>query len=71
MELTAASRDSVPLNRLLTPAFFHSDRRPTRPSTRHPATPEEIADAIVYLASDNAGFVHGVVLPVVGGRAAV
>jgi NAD(P)-dependent dehydrogenase (short-subunit alcohol dehydrogenase family) len=37
----------------------------------HPATPEEIADAIVYLASDNASFVHGAVLPVDGGRAAV
>lgn len=37
----------------------------------HPATPEEIADAIVYLASDSASFVHGVVLPVDGGRAAV
>ena len=37
----------------------------------HPATPEEIADAIVYLASDNASFVHGVVMPVDGGRAAV
>jgi NAD(P)-dependent dehydrogenase (short-subunit alcohol dehydrogenase family) len=37
----------------------------------HPATPEEIADAIVYLVSDGASFVHGVVLPVDGGRAAV
>ncbi len=37
----------------------------------HPATPEEIADAIVYLASDSASFIHGVVLPVDGGRAAV
>ena len=37
----------------------------------HPATPEEIADAIVYLASDGASFVHGAVLPVDGGRAAV
>ena len=34
-------------------------------------TPEEIADAIVYLASDGASFVHGAVLPVDGGRAAV
>ena len=37
----------------------------------HIGTPEEIADAIVYLASENASFVHGVVLPVDGGRAAV
>ncbi len=37
----------------------------------HPATPEEIADAIVYLASDSASFIQGVVLPVDGGRAAV
>lgn len=37
----------------------------------HPATPDEIAEAIVYLASDRASFVHGVVLPVDGGRAAV
>jgi NAD(P)-dependent dehydrogenase (short-subunit alcohol dehydrogenase family) len=37
----------------------------------HPATPEEIADAIVYLASDGASFVHGAILPVDGGRAAV
>jgi NAD(P)-dependent dehydrogenase (short-subunit alcohol dehydrogenase family) len=37
----------------------------------HPATPEQIADAIVYLVSDAASFVHGAVLPVDGGRAAV
>ncbi|MET8809221.1 SDR family NAD(P)-dependent oxidoreductase [Streptomyces sp. NPDC004546] len=38
---------------------------------RRPAAPEEIAEAIAYLASDAAGFVHGAVLPVDGGRTAV
>ena len=36
-----------------------------------PATPEEIAEAIVFLASDRASFVHGAILPVDGGRTAV
>ncbi len=36
-----------------------------------PAAPEEIAEAIVYLASDRASFVHGAILPVDGGRVAV
>lgn len=36
-----------------------------------PATPREIAEAIGYLAGDTASFVHGVVLPVDGGRTAV
>jgi NAD(P)-dependent dehydrogenase (short-subunit alcohol dehydrogenase family) len=40
------------------------------PSGR-PGLPEEIASAIVYLASDEASFVHGAVLPVDGGRIAV
>ncbi|WP_433505312.1 SDR family NAD(P)-dependent oxidoreductase [Pseudonocardia halophobica] len=36
-----------------------------------PADPEEIAEAIVFLAGEEAGFVHGAVLPVDGGRIAV
>jgi NAD(P)-dependent dehydrogenase (short-subunit alcohol dehydrogenase family) len=33
--------------------------------------PQEIADAIVFLASDRSSFVHGALLPVDGGRIAV
>jgi NAD(P)-dependent dehydrogenase (short-subunit alcohol dehydrogenase family) len=36
-----------------------------------PAAPEEIAEAIVFLATERASFVHGAVLPVDGGRVAV
>jgi NAD(P)-dependent dehydrogenase (short-subunit alcohol dehydrogenase family) len=36
-----------------------------------PASPAEIAEAVVYLATDRSSFVHGVVLPVDGGRVAV
>jgi NAD(P)-dependent dehydrogenase (short-subunit alcohol dehydrogenase family) len=36
-----------------------------------PAAPQEIAEAIAYLAGDAASFVHGAVLPVDGGRTAV
>jgi NAD(P)-dependent dehydrogenase (short-subunit alcohol dehydrogenase family) len=36
-----------------------------------PAAPEEIAEAIVFLASDRASFIHGAILPVDGGRTAV
>jgi NAD(P)-dependent dehydrogenase (short-subunit alcohol dehydrogenase family) len=35
------------------------------------AAPKEIAEAIAYLVSDAASFVHGAVLPVDGGRTAV
>jgi NAD(P)-dependent dehydrogenase (short-subunit alcohol dehydrogenase family) len=38
---------------------------------RRLGTAQEIASAIVYLASPGAGFIHGVVLPVDGGRVAV
>jgi NAD(P)-dependent dehydrogenase (short-subunit alcohol dehydrogenase family) len=36
-----------------------------------PGTAEEIAQAIVYLASEKSSFVHGAILPVDGGRIAV
>jgi len=36
-----------------------------------PGMPEEIASAVAYLASDEASFVHGALLPVDGGRVAV
>jgi NAD(P)-dependent dehydrogenase (short-subunit alcohol dehydrogenase family) len=36
-----------------------------------PAAPGEIADAIVFLATDRASFIQGAILPVDGGRTAV
>jgi NAD(P)-dependent dehydrogenase (short-subunit alcohol dehydrogenase family) len=36
-----------------------------------PAAPEEIAEAILFLATDRASFVQGAILPVDGGRTAV
>src|SRR5947209_8065593 len=36
-----------------------------------PATADEIAEAIVFLATDRASFIHGALLPVDGGRSAV
>ncbi|WP_280694199.1 SDR family NAD(P)-dependent oxidoreductase [Kitasatospora sp. GAS204B] len=36
-----------------------------------PGTAQEVAEAIVYLATDRSSFVHGAVLPVDGGRIAV
>ncbi|MFJ2580769.1 SDR family NAD(P)-dependent oxidoreductase [Kitasatospora aureofaciens] len=38
---------------------------------RRPGTAQEVADAIVFLATDRSSFVHGAVLPVDGGRIAV
>ena len=37
----------------------------------HPGAPDDLADAILFLASDAAKHIHGVVLPVDGGRLAV
>ncbi|MHB8268412.1 SDR family NAD(P)-dependent oxidoreductase [Bradyrhizobium sp.] len=36
-----------------------------------PAAPEEIAEAILFLATDRASFIQGAILPVDGGRTAV
>jgi NAD(P)-dependent dehydrogenase (short-subunit alcohol dehydrogenase family) len=38
---------------------------------RRPGTAEEMAEAIAFLATDRASFVHSAVLPVDGGRIAV
>jgi NAD(P)-dependent dehydrogenase (short-subunit alcohol dehydrogenase family) len=43
----------------------------SRLPARRAALPAEIAEAAVYLASDEANFVHGVTLPVDGGRTAI
>jgi NAD(P)-dependent dehydrogenase (short-subunit alcohol dehydrogenase family) len=37
----------------------------------HGATPDEIANAITFLASDEASFIYGAILPADGGRVAV
>jgi NAD(P)-dependent dehydrogenase (short-subunit alcohol dehydrogenase family) len=36
-----------------------------------PATVDEIAEAIEFLATDRASFIHGAILPVDGGRSAI
>ncbi len=36
-----------------------------------PGSPEEIAEAIVFPATDRSSFVHGAIVPVDGGRIAV
>ncbi|MGK5739438.1 SDR family NAD(P)-dependent oxidoreductase [Micromonospora sp. URMC 103] len=47
------------------------DQQAAQAPAGRPGSAEEIAEAIVYLASDRASFVHGAVLPVDGGRIAV
>ena len=36
-----------------------------------PAEPVEVADAVLFLASDEARYIHGAILPVDGGRSAI
>ncbi|MET7765546.1 SDR family oxidoreductase [Streptomyces sp. NPDC005393] len=47
------------------------DRAALAGPARRPGTAEEIAGAIVFLASEQSSFVHGAILPVDGGRVAV
>lgn len=39
--------------------------------SNNPGAADEIAEAIVFLATDHASFIHGAILPVDGGRTAV
>lgn len=47
------------------------DRAAAAGPAGRPGTPEEIAEAIIFLATGRASFAYGVVLPVDGGRLAV
>ncbi|HEX3616216.1 MAG TPA: SDR family NAD(P)-dependent oxidoreductase [Solirubrobacteraceae bacterium] len=47
------------------------DRLASTLPLRRPASAEEIANAIVYLASDDASFITGAIVPADGGRVAV
>ena len=61
---------------ILTPTDDDADEHPGEAMMRgtpagHSGTPEAIANAAVYLASDEAAFVHGTVIDVDGGRVGV
>ena len=43
----------------------------TQAPAGRPAMADEIAEAIVFLATDRAGFIHGAKLAVDGGRTAI
>ena len=44
---------------------------PSQPPLGRAGTPEDVAKAMLFLASDDAGFITGVALPVDGGRTIV
>ena len=47
------------------------DQLASQAPAARPADPKEIAQAIAYLTGEGASFVHGAILPVDGGRAAI
>jgi glucose 1-dehydrogenase len=59
----------------LSEAFYQapgvSERRAAMVPSRRVGTPEDIADVVLYLASDRAGYVNGADVAVDGGFAAV
>src|SRR6202008_4822423 len=52
-------------------AWRRSSQLAAQAPAGRPARPEEIAEAIVFLATDRASFVQGAILPGDGGRTAV
>jgi NAD(P)-dependent dehydrogenase (short-subunit alcohol dehydrogenase family) len=51
--------------------YFNSLLKGYSPIDRDRLSPEELKDAVVYLASDACKYVTGIVLPVHGGHLAV